>query len=338
MTVAMIHAGALGNVPEFFAGEIGWGKVDRIFEKQGISSQVSQHPELRVPWTALSAVVENCARAVGDPDIGLLLSRHTSLETYGTWGSYIRSAPNLRAAYHRASSTIIYHSPGDRMILTPVPGGERLTYSFAAFGHLGSDNSSYCAAGVHLSIASLYLGRPWRPKKLHLSIPPIRRVSKIEQAFQSEVCLGGHEIAFDIPDDILDTPRPSSWRALATLADVERMRRRSPPVTLEDAVTDLLHVQMIDGAPSLDRVCQALDMSRRTLQRRLDLEGVGYRSIERRIVIERAKELLREGLSVTDVSQQLHYSSTNHFTRAFRKEIGQPPSDYQRRLSPSLSG
>lgn len=78
--------------------------------------------------------------------------------------------------------------------------------------------------------------------------------------------------------------------------------RETPGTTLSDAVVDVLRVQLLDDAPALDRVARILDMGPRRLKRALEVEGVSYRELERRVVIERAQEMLCDGHSFTDTA------------------------------------
>lgn len=48
--------------------------------------------------------------------------------------------------------------------------------------------------------------------------------------------------------------------------------------------------------------------------------------------IERAKHALRDGRSVTDVCFDVGFSSLGSFSALFRREVGVPPSTYQRTL------
>lgn len=330
MSVPMIHAGALGGIPEVIEEISGWGAVERAFAHVGLPTGIIDYPERRVPWQSISSIVELGARHVGDDEIGLLLYPRMGIRTYGTWGRYIVSSPTLREALMRVERTIGYHSPQDTLWLTYKPDAVVMRYRFAVLGRFGSDNTTYCAAGVMLSIIQHFLGPAWRPRRLGLSVPKRSRDSRIAQSFGCEVELGADHIAFEIPARLLDAPRPPSTQPAVTLADVERARLGGPRTTLRDAVADVLWAQLLDEAPSIEDVAHALEIGPRTLQRRLASEGVSFREIERGVVMARARDLLAEtDQSITDIAAELSYSSTGHFTRAFAKATGQPPSAFR---------
>lgn len=331
MTVPMIHAGALGNVPEFLANQVGWARVEQVFNAEGLALGVTRHPEMRIPWAAVMSIIEAGARCVGDEHLGLVLSRYTSFETYGTWGRYLRSAPTLREALDRIEGSIHFHSPGDRFRLSQTLDGVRVTYRYALVGGFGSDNTSYCAAGVLLSVIRYYAGDAWRPHRLNLCVPKRFRAGKIAESFECEVVTGGEVISFEVSEGLLSAPRPFTRSPLVTLADVQRARGAVLPTTLSAIVADLLRLQLLDKTPSVESVARTLRLGPRTLQRRLSEEGVTFRALERCIFIERAKELLAEpNCSVTDIAFALYFTSPAHFTRAFSSTTGMTPSQYRK--------
>jgi AraC-like DNA-binding protein len=84
--------------------------------------------------------------------------------------------------------------------------------------------------------------------------------------------------------------------------------------------------------PTLPMAARALGMSSRTLQRRLDLEGVSFSQLLVRAESQRACELLRNPyLRVRAISQSLGYRDPSSFSRAFRHWTGVAPRDYRRR-------
>lgn len=86
-----------------------------------------------------------------------------------------------------------------------------------------------------------------------------------------------------------------------------------------------------DGQPSLEEVAQILNLSPRTLERRLAAEGARFRDLGRQARHARACALLDAGrLSATQIAYQLGYTDLANFTRAFRREAGVAPSVYAR--------
>lgn len=86
------------------------------------------------------------------------------------------------------------------------------------------------------------------------------------------------------------------------------------------------------GFHSLDEVANQLHLSSRTLKRRLATQGVTYSDLLEEQRREKALLLLRSsGLSLDEVAEQLGYSDTSNFRRAFRRWTGLSPAAYRRR-------
>jgi len=86
------------------------------------------------------------------------------------------------------------------------------------------------------------------------------------------------------------------------------------------------------GFHSLDEVANQLHLSSRTLKRRLSTHGVTYSDLLEEQRREKALLLLRSsGLSLDEVAEQLGYSDTSNFRRAFRRWTGISPAAYRRR-------
>jgi AraC-like DNA-binding protein len=85
------------------------------------------------------------------------------------------------------------------------------------------------------------------------------------------------------------------------------------------------------GFRSLEEVATGLHLSTRTLKRRLAAQGVTYSDVLEEQRRERALLLLRSGsLSLDEVAEQLGYSDTSNFGRAFRRWTGVSPASYRR--------
>jgi AraC-like DNA-binding protein len=85
------------------------------------------------------------------------------------------------------------------------------------------------------------------------------------------------------------------------------------------------------GFRSLQEVASGLHVSTRTLKRRLAAQGVTYSEVLEEQRREKALLLLRSpSLSLDEVAEQLGYSDTSNFRRAFRRWTGVSPAAYRR--------
>lgn len=79
----------------------------------------------------------------------------------------------------------------------------------------------------------------------------------------------------------------------------------------------------------LDDAARALNLSVRTLQRRLASEGISFHALREQWLAAQALAYLQhEGLSVEVTATLLGYSETANFRRSFRRWFGMPPSEY----------
>lgn len=84
--------------------------------------------------------------------------------------------------------------------------------------------------------------------------------------------------------------------------------------------------------PTLDKVAQKLNMSRRTLQRRLDESGLSFREVLRQERHELALTLLENpDQSIADIAYKLGFANQSAFSRAFRQVVGYSPRQYRSR-------
>ena len=95
---------------------------------------------------------------------------------------------------------------------------------------------------------------------------------------------------------------------------------------LQGAITFALH----SGDPSIGRIGSRLGLSPRTLQRRLEVEGVTFQGILEQVRRELAlRYLTSTQLSLAEISALLAYADISAFGRAFRRWIGSSPTSFR---------
>jgi len=100
---------------------------------------------------------------------------------------------------------------------------------------------------------------------------------------------------------------------------------------LLDRARGVLLTLLPDGDASAERLSAALDMSTRTLHRRLAAQGISFRELLDDVRARMAKsELARGATTVTDLAFLLGYANVTAFTRAFQRWTGKSPSEFRR--------
>ncbi|QLE84800.1 helix-turn-helix transcriptional regulator [Shewanella sp. Scap07] len=108
---------------------------------------------------------------------------------------------------------------------------------------------------------------------------------------------------------------------------------RAPEDFVESLINALTPYFMLGRLP-IAQAAVIVDMSVRTLQRRLTKAGVSYSQVVDRIIFLQAKKQLAEAkYSVTDISANFGYADVAHFSRAFKRYVGMSPRAYQQQLA-----
>jgi AraC-like DNA-binding protein len=122
---------------------------------------------------------------------------------------------------------------------------------------------------------------------------------------------------------------PDTWAS--ALPALEAQARRVDGLDFTAARVEQLLQQAGDAPATLADVAQRLGMSRRTLIRRLQESGSGYRELVDRHRRRRAEALLREGnQSVSEIAYRLGYDDAANFARACKRWFGTAPSALRR--------
>lgn len=160
--------------------------------------------------------------------------------------------------------------------------------------------------------------------------------SAFETFFGCKVQFGDTHTRVRFPVAYLAMAMPHSDPGLRSLLD-----RQAQALLLalpdSDAFDRALQQTMLrllpDASATLPRVAQALHVSVRTLQRRLDARGLSWQQLLDRTREQLAKQYLADrALTLSDIALLLGFSEQSAFTRAFRRWSGTTPAQTRRNL------
>jgi len=95
-------------------------------------------------------------------------------------------------------------------------------------------------------------------------------------------------------------------------------------------VKDSIQQQLMQGITRQDMVADDLDVTSRTLQRKLNQEGVSYQKLLDEVRQTMAEDyLLNSDLTIPDIALRLGYSETTSFHRKFKAVAGKTPGEFR---------
>lgn len=279
------------------------------------------------------ALMRNVVTGVGDePGIGLMAGLLCHPPSLGVLGFAVMSCPTVRDAvglglrYADLSFTVARHhlvlEANEVSIVRDDSAVPREVRRFA----------------VERDVAAI-----WTIQQDVLPMrPPITRVAvafpphPVYEMFGA--MLGVDEVIFNAPRSVVTGPAdlqnlqlPQANAATARFYEqqcADLMQRRRRRLGISGRVRHLLITR--GGISDQARIAADLDISVRTLRRRLADEGTTFRELTTETIGLLAEELLITGLTVEQAASRLGYASVSAFTSAFRSWKGQSPGQFAR--------
>jgi AraC-like DNA-binding protein len=139
--------------------------------------------------------------------------------------------------------------------------------------------------------------------------------------------------ALIVDDEVLEIPLrqpdPSLLQSLTQQAEslMDELKQKK---TIILQVRAVLRQLMEHELPRKEKVAEALDMTERTLQRRLQEAGTGYQQLLDDIRRETAIEwLTTTQVAINEIANNLGFSEVRSFHRRFKSWTGHAPGEYR---------
>ncbi|CAA0093651.1 putative HTH-type transcriptional regulator [Zhongshania aliphaticivorans] len=318
----------------FQAAEVLGADLAALCTDTGLSLDNIEDVDSRYPVDDLLNLYELVASQTQTPDIGLYLGRidyinRLNLQLYAcsacaTFREYLNVMPSvLRIVGDIGEVKVRRDSEFIRLDWQPLaPETAQQRYL--------SDSSLAAAAVIVNSVCV----RPIVIRAAHFSYPQPEDLSMLIQQF-------GVHLLFNQPNSCLYIDRACLDYALIRL-DANWVQALAQPIRylFEDnkgsndfvvALRKTLLRLLPSGDMSIDKAAEALNISRRTLQRRLAEQGTQFLHVLQELRAELAIQYLSdERLSITDIAFLLGYMDQSSFSGAFRSWHGKSPRDFRK--------
>lgn len=303
--------------------------VHRVLKSANLPLTCLDDPDTFIPAVCTGSFRELVAQNTACPNISLEAARYLDFETMGNFGHALMMEPTLLSAldkFHRlvpseTSNVIIElrrQSNGDLWF------GQRLQ-SNAEIGEWH--------ANLYVIIWMLKIVRradpAWSPTEIFIHSKETRGHLEAIEALGSTSRFQHAFTGFMIPASMLSLPvKPNPVPVEVTNTSP---RPTTPAQTYAGSVKQLVLSYATLDWLSIDQLCEVLDTSVRTLQRRLSAEQITYSSLIQQCRAEMAGNLLENtDMPIADIALQLGYTNQGNFTRAFYAWAKVSPSKFRK--------
>ncbi|HEX5058697.1 MAG TPA: AraC family transcriptional regulator [Kofleriaceae bacterium] len=309
--------------------------LDRVLDAMGVDAETLADRDGRIPRRAWLHAFTVAVEVTGDPALGLRVGESIRPAHLGAVGYILMSCESMRQA---AELDQRWHSL--------IADGERLEYTrdgtlskrtlFLPDGEPPPPSCAVdCAAAAAVGFVRWLAGADDGLRRVALPYPAPAHRSEHDQLFRCEVVFGATHIMVWRDPTVLRKPLAQADPELRARMEERAARlaaERSAPDELVTKVRELVARGMRDALPDLERAATVLELSPRTLKRRLADRGTSFSKI-----VDDTRRQLALGyiadasLSLVDVAYFCGFSEQSAFNRAFKRWTGLTPGEYRRR-------
>lgn len=171
-----------------------------------------------------------------------------------------------------------------------------------------------------------------RPKTIYFSHPCQSDIKRYQAYFNCELLFDSEFSGIKIDEAMLDVPLakhdPEINRLLCQHADklIHQLTEQQPL----EVLSRFIHGQLPLGVPELEDAAQNLQMSVRTLQRKLNEHQLTFTALIEDIRKKQATRYLRDtDVKIIHIAQMLGFSEQSAFQRAFKRWTQQTPKQFR---------
>lgn len=280
-------------------------------------------------------IIDNGHRLLGGPGFGLALGQQLGPSSHGPVGYLSLASPDLLGALMAFAEFIPARLPIIKLRVTLQDDWLHCSYQILlqAPAYIRQSLAESFAVSVQAIVEEI-LRRNAHEAEIAFRHARPDYANRYDTVLHGTQVFDQQAVYYRLPSALARVPNPSghseAFRVTRDLCNslLAAQGQASKPVS--DQVRTLLLTRP-QGGVTEEEVARAMFVSKRTLARRLQQEGSGYRQIRDEVLCELASQFLRQtNRSVESVSASLGYHDSAAFRKAFRRWTGRTPSQFRK--------
>ncbi|MGE6790972.1 AraC family transcriptional regulator [Pseudomonas guineae] len=310
--------------------------VERCLLNTGLSPLQLAELHSEIEGTQELQLIRNLINALPDQDdLGLQAGLRYQLTTYGIWGYALLSSQTFRQAAELGLRYLDLTFAFNRITLREDTSQAHLELDGSHLPDTVRDFLLLRDAVAVMVIQRELTGAKVPLSSVQLSLPTPADPTRFTEQFGllPEFACAQNRISF--PRHLLDLPLPRANPHSAQLCELQcqaLLAKRQVRSGLAGQIRDRL-LSTPGRLADMEVIASELNISSRTLRRRLEAQGSSFRQLQEEVRQALAEELLAiASLSQEDIAERLGYSEVSNFLHAFKRWKGLTPGQYRQTL------
>ena len=305
--------------------------VERLLERSGIPAVLRGNPMALVPQESAMRFIDLACRCLGTEHVGIHVSLLFKLDNLGPYGQMLQRALTLHEYFRKGIAFYDTMVTGQRIWLTEH--GEELRFNVANLNYTGGTayQSEMETLVPSLERCKEAAGPEWSPREIHLGYRTKTALPDIELFDGSRIFSGTGATYFTFPRSLLKRRFPKVGGREDPTGDSASEIVRPLPNDFCGLVQVQIENFLTQGNHQIDTIAETLAMSKRSLQRLLADEGSSYSEmlaeVRQRLAVDWLETTEK---SVGEIANDLGYTDSSNFSRAFHRQVGMSPQAFRR--------
>lgn len=309
--------------------------VNPIYKQTDIKKEDVLKPEKTFDFEQYKMVLEFALRQTKNPHYGLDFGNQPQLG--GTIGMMCASCENMEEALKRGCEFFKIQGDFAELHFVDDKAKPKLVYNVLESWVMVSAQTAKLEVDAMFSFLNTILkinsNNTLRPKNIRMVFSKPENTGRYVEVFgiAPEFDSEQNEIVFEKSSLLIPMKafNPETYKLLNSHLQFHLSKIGRSETTTEK-VKRILHASFKYQFPDIDDVAGQLNLSSRTLQRKLSDEQTTFQNILLNAKFGIAKKLLEQGvLTISEISYTLGYSDLGNFSRSFKKHVGVSPQEYR---------
>jgi AraC-like DNA-binding protein len=296
-------------------------------------------PDARISLAMEERLWNLSAELTGDPLFGLHAAAAIRPGAFDVLDYAVRTAPDLRTALQRLAryNRLVHDVAGFEIVV--ARDEVRIVHRFEGYGAQPCRHAAEFTLASLVVVAAQISGQPVRARAVEFAHGNAGSVDAYTSVFGVAPRFGEAASCLVLATDVVDLPVPNADPGLSRIVTSHAEQLLATRAVLPDSVSLRVRRQLASAMPhgesTLRHVAEQLNLSERSLQRRLNAESTTFADLLDEVRRELAlRYVADEHLALGEVAYLLGFAEPSAFHRAFKRWTGTTPAAARRARRP----